>query len=177
MRYLGFIGTFLVSTLALAALPGWVVQEQLNVECKAMARAPEVVRVQILQVDTDVTLCKQDLLWFLRPWNWTTKDLRVTARVVEVHRSRSHLKKGRIIEFSYELWRLCPGLVGPANRPQPPEVIVGEQWWVFLKHEHGSEYSFYAGASSLSKELPKIDEIKAWDRSCNQRFPVKRPIR
>ena len=164
------------ATPYMAALPGWVVMKELYEACLSQASSPEVVKLRVLEVDTESKLCHQGILWFLMLWNWQEKTLHVTAMVTEVHRSKTNIRPGKIIRFSYILFRLCPGWVGPANRPQPIRLSSGDVVWAFLEHKKDDIFELSAGAMSFQYNLPKdIDNKKKWQEYCKKTYPVRYP--
>ena len=174
----GFLVVVLESLGLWSALPPWAVQAEKYEACVSQARAPEVVRVLVTGVQRRYTWCpsrrsRNGSPGYARRY-WRYQTVTVSARVIAVKKTATHLRPGRRIRFEYSLFQLCPRMVGPSNRPQIQDVSKGDRVWVFLQKD-GREYRPAAGALSIVSSLPRIKSLEQWKKVCEKRYPHRRP--
>lgn len=76
------------------------------------------------------------------------QDVELTARIVKVHRTKSNLQPGGMLNIAYTLADRPPGFVGPSAVPVPAE---GEKTVAYLKSgEAPGQFLPAAGAMSFS---------------------------
>lgn len=105
---------------------------------------------------------------------WRRANLTIDAVVLKVLRTKSKLRRGRRIRFSYSLSQLCPRMAGPSNRPQPRSLAKGDVVWAFLRHRSGKRYFLGASFFSFTKKLPAMGSAKQWKRHCDRKYPCRR---
>ena len=159
----------------IGALPPQVVARSRHRACMAQAFAPEFVRIKVLSVQEQTTWCNRTNRWGRKVWR--RKHLVVEARVVFVKKTGSGLAVGKKIRFSYGLFRLCPRMVGPSNRPQPKWLQKGMVVWAFLRHDKGNTYHLAAGARSFVTKAPRIKSVAQWQVHCDKLYPAAMRMR
>lgn len=162
----------LSSPLWQGVLPPRVVQAERHGACVAQARAPEHLQIRVVRVERRVTWCSQPSRYRGRVWR--SADLKVEAVVLQVRKTRSQLRRGRRIRFSYRLSQLCPLMTGPSNRPQPRGLAKGDVVWAFLRLRAGNRYHLGASFFSFTRTLPAIRSLAQWTRHCDRKYPRRR---
>ncbi len=172
----GFIAVLVQALAPWGALPPWAVESEKYRACLAQATAPELLRIEVLRVRHKFSWCPRSRHARCRARNshgkvWRGQTLRVDAKVLTVAKSLFGVKPGAKIRFEYHLFRLCPGMVGPANRPQVQSVAKGDRVWVFLRHVDARRYALAAGAFSIASTRPAIKSVSQWKAQCKKRYP------
>lgn len=161
-----------LSPMWLGILPPSVVQSEKHSACLAQARAPERLQIRVVRVIKSLTWCPHHGRYRGRVWR--SANLTVDAVVLKVRKTRSRLRRGRRIRFSYGLSQLCPMMTGPANRPQPRSLAKGDVVWAFLRHRSGNRYYLAASFFSFARTLPAMGSQEQWTRHCDRRYPRRR---
>lgn len=102
---------------------------------RMQTEAPEYLDIQILRVVVEPGAEADQ------------QDVQLTARIVRVHRTKSNLQPGGMLNILYTLAERPPGFVGPGQVPVPNE---GENTVAYLKNgEKPDEFEPAAGAMTF----------------------------